>query len=179
MNSYPRVVEVRVTDDELHVRYDNGDEGAFSLRRLYSLRPYKRLLDPRYRAQVRIEGAVVCWPEGEDISPDYLYEQVTNPTDDSTVSFEESMPVISAFLGLIIRMYYSESGRHHTPHFHAEYGEYEASYSISDGTLLSGFIPPAKQKFIDAWVELHRDELMVNWKLCREGEEPVRIRGLE
>jgi Domain of unknown function (DUF4160)/Protein of unknown function (DUF2442) len=178
VTTYPRAVDVSVEDDVLHVRYDNGITGTFLLSRLYPLRPYRRLLDPEYRAQARLEGTVVCWPRGEDINPYYLYEQVTNPTDDDTIPQEESMPVISAFLGIIIRMFYYDDKRHHLPHFHAEYAEHKASYSIEDGKLLSGSIPPAKQKLIDAWLEIHREELLANWKLCKEGSEPFRIKGL-
>lgn len=30
------------------------------------------------------------------------------------------MPVISMFFGLIIRMYFFDTDRHHEPHFHVE-----------------------------------------------------------
>jgi hypothetical protein len=31
------------------------------------------------------------------------------------------MPVISMFFGLIVRMYFFDTDRHHEPHFHVEY----------------------------------------------------------
>ena len=40
------------------------------------------------------------------------------------------MPRISAFYGIVIAMYCEEAGRHHAAHFHAFYGEQEASIGI-------------------------------------------------
>ncbi len=37
------------------------------------------------------------------------------------------MPRISAFFGIVMRMFYND---HFPPHFHAEYSEYEALYAI-------------------------------------------------
>ncbi len=37
------------------------------------------------------------------------------------------MPRISQFFGVVIYMYYND---HPPPHFHAEYGEFEAVYTI-------------------------------------------------
>jgi hypothetical protein len=44
---------------------------------------------------------------------------------------EGGMPRISEFYGLIIYMYYND---HLPPHFHAEYGEFEALYNIGRWT---------------------------------------------
>ncbi len=45
----------------------------------------------------------------------------------------QRMPQISCFFGIIIRMFYND---HLPPHFHAEYGEYEATYEIETLNLL-------------------------------------------
>jgi len=34
-------------------------------------------------------------------------------------------------------------------------------------------------RFIQAWVEIHRDELLANWNLCQQGEEPFKIDPLK
>jgi hypothetical protein len=39
------------------------------------------------------------------------------------------MPQVSRFFGIIISMFYDE---HNPPHFHAQYGEYEAEIAIND-----------------------------------------------
>ena len=45
------------------------------------------------------------------------------------------MPRISAFFGIVVRMFYND---HSPPHFHAEYGEYEAVYEIETIEVLAG-----------------------------------------
>ena len=49
------------------------------------------------------------------------------------------MPEISRFYGIIIKMYYDD---HNPPHFHAEYGEYQALIRIEDFTLMKVDLPP-------------------------------------
>ena len=46
------------------------------------------------------------------------------------------MPEISRFLGIVIAMYYRD---HAPPHFHAVYGEYEATVSIASGEVNGSF----------------------------------------
>jgi hypothetical protein len=43
------------------------------------------------------------------------------------------MPTISSFYGILIKMYF---GDHVPPHFHAEYGEFAAQFSIRDLGIL-------------------------------------------
>ena len=43
------------------------------------------------------------------------------------------MPTISAFFGILIRMYFND---HPPPHFHAIYGEYEAVIAIESLRVL-------------------------------------------
>ena len=73
------------------------------------------------------------------------------------------MPVISMFLGIIIRMF--NNGEHNLPHFHASYQGYNAVFDM-DGDMLEGDMPIRQKKFIAAWAELHKDELLANWELA-------------
>lgn len=34
-------------------------------------------------------------------------------------------------------------------------------------------------KLVQAWIEIHREELMENWKLAIEGEKPFKINSLK
>ena len=52
-------------------------------------------------------------------------------------------------------------------------------YSIIDGELLAGMIPPNKQKLVIAWMEIHKDELMADWNLAVQGQKIFTIKGLE
>lgn len=89
------------------------------------------------------------------------------------------MPVISMFYGLIIRMFFFDAERHHVPHIHAEYGELTAVFSIDDGEILVGELPRQKIRLVQAWIELHREELLADWKLATEGSEVFRIEPLK
>ncbi|MBV5311492.1 type II toxin-antitoxin system toxin DhiT [Chromatium okenii] len=85
------------------------------------------------------------------------------------------MPAISMFYGILILMYFYDDKKHHLPHIHAEYGEYEASIAIEDGAVLSGNLPSSKLKLVQAWIEIHREDLIMNWKLAVSGEPVFKI----
>lgn len=89
------------------------------------------------------------------------------------------MPVKSMFYGIIIRMFYKDNQQHHLPHIHVEYQGKVAVISIEDGEVLDGLFPPSKKKLVDAWIEIHRDELLADWELAVEGSKTFRIKGLE
>lgn len=74
------------------------------------------------------------------------------------------MPRISTFYGIVIAMYYREHG---TPHFHATYGEHDASIAIDTLETLAGSLPRRALSFVREWGLLHRDELAANWELAR------------
>ena len=85
------------------------------------------------------------------------------------------MPTISMFFGIVIYLYCYDNERHHQPHIHAKYQGLDAVFAISDGALLSGEIPQAKARLVQAWIEIRREELMANWELAISGELPFRI----
>ncbi len=63
------------------------------------------------------------------------------------------MPTISMFYGIVICLYFYDE-RHKLPHIHAKYQGQEASFSITDGEILSGAIPMAKTRLVQAWIEI-------------------------
>ena len=85
------------------------------------------------------------------------------------------MPTISMFYGILIRMYYDD---HNPPHIHAVYNNGTACFTL-DGELLDGSIPKKQRKLVEAWIEIHRDELDANWKLAQEGEPFFKIEPLK
>jgi hypothetical protein len=89
------------------------------------------------------------------------------------------VPVVSMFYGIIILMYYFDNKRHHRPHIHAQYGDEEAVVSIDDAEVLEGGIPRAKLRLVQAWIEIHREELLANWKLAIQGQQVYRIDPLK
>lgn len=89
------------------------------------------------------------------------------------------MAILSMFYGIIISMYYMDSKQHHTPHIHVTYQGKEAVISIPDGELIDGEIKTNKMKLIQAWIEIHNDELMANWELALKGENIYKIDPLK
>ena len=88
------------------------------------------------------------------------------------------MPTLSMFYGIIVRMYREIDGKHSMPHIHAEYSGNEVVVAL-DGTVLEGSIPKNRMKLLDAWMEIHREDLEANWKLLSEGEQFFRIDPLK
>jgi hypothetical protein len=89
------------------------------------------------------------------------------------------MPTISMFYGIIISLYFYDDERHKLPHIHARYQGQEASFSILDGAVLSGEIPQAKARLVQAWIEIRREDLLADWELAINGQslfpvEPLR-----
>ena len=88
------------------------------------------------------------------------------------------MPVLSSFYGIIVRMYKENSGKHNCPHIHAEYSGEEIVISL-DGAILEGSFPKGKLKLLEAWMEIHHDDLAANWSLLSKGEQFFRVDPLK
>lgn len=63
----------------------------------------------------------------------------------------------------------------HAPHIHVEYADSRAVVNIMDGDILAGELPANKAKLVRAWIEIHKDELIANWKLAVNGDELFKI----
>jgi len=82
------------------------------------------------------------------------------------------------FYGIIIRMYCGRT-EHNPPHFHAYYQEFKAMVNIQTCEIMQGNIPSKQSKLIVAWAELHKDELLADWNLAINGENPFNIEPLK
>ena len=89
------------------------------------------------------------------------------------------MAVISMFYGIIVSMYYFDNRRHKKPHIHVRYQEDEVVIEIPTGEILEGSIPRNKMKLVEAWIEIHKDELMADWNLAAGGENIFKIDPLK
>ncbi|MBQ9058190.1 MAG: DUF4160 domain-containing protein [Atopobiaceae bacterium] len=78
-------------------------------------------------------------------------------------------------MGIRITMYYDD---YNPPHFHASYADYSALVDIQDGCVLRGMLPNRQLKYVLAWTELHRDDLMQNWELARDNAPLNPVAGL-
>ncbi len=88
------------------------------------------------------------------------------------------MPVLSTFYGITVSMYFMDNRRHHRPHIHARYQNDEVVIAIDDNEVLEGTLPPGKLRLVVAWIEIHRDELLVDWRLAASGQQPLKIEPL-
>jgi desulfoferrodoxin (superoxide reductase-like protein) len=89
------------------------------------------------------------------------------------------MPTISLFYGIMVLMFYRDNRQHHLPHIHVRYQNEEAVISIESGEVLQGALPVKQMKLVQAWVELRKEDLMADWQLAVNGEEPFRIAPLQ
>ena len=78
------------------------------------------------------------------------------------------------FYGIVIRMYYTD---HNPPHIHAYYNDKIAQFDFN-GNIIKGVMSNKQIKLIQAWILLHKEELLANWALSKNSEEPFRIRPL-
>jgi hypothetical protein len=108
-----------------------------------------------------------------------LHDVLLTPDYGSSLIGETSVPTISMFYGILIRMFFYDTDRHNLPHIHAEYQSHVAVYSIPDGTVLAGEIPSKKHKLVVAWIEIHQEDLIADWQLAVNGQKPFPIKGLD
>jgi len=64
---------------------------------------------------------------------------------------------------------------HAPPHFHARYGEFEATIDIGTLEGIEGELPNRAFNLVREWAMIHREELLEDWRLCRENSQPAKI----
>jgi hypothetical protein len=80
------------------------------------------------------------------------------------------MPTISAFFGIVIRMYFDD---HAPAHFHAHYGEHDAQIAIDTLEVIRGSLPKRALNLTVEWALAHRAELREDWARA-QAHEPLR-----
>jgi hypothetical protein len=86
------------------------------------------------------------------------------------------VPTVSIFFGIEIRMYFRD---HAPPHFHAFYHDREALIAIEALEVIRGALPRRALGLVLDWAELHRGELMENWKRAQQHLDLSNIEPLE
>jgi hypothetical protein len=86
------------------------------------------------------------------------------------------MLTLCTFYGILIQMYWDE---HAPPHFHALYGEFEASIDLRTLAIIRGSLPQRALALVREWAILHRNELKEDWQLCETKQNPKKIEPLE
>lgn len=73
-------------------------------------------------------------------------------------------------------MYFDD---HAPPCFHVQYAEYKATVDILQLTVNSGNLPRRAQELVLDWAELHQAELLADWRLCEDKQQPNPIAPLK
>jgi hypothetical protein len=89
------------------------------------------------------------------------------------------MPELSRFFGIIIRMYMELGEPHHVPHFHAYYQDDVAVFALDSIDLIAGVLPRRQRRLVEAWAELHQEELLADWHRLQAGQTPLPIEPLD
>ena len=69
------------------------------------------------------------------------------------------MPEICRFYGIVIKMFFDD---HLPPHFHVEYGRFEALIEIDTLAVIAGKLPPRALGLVMEWAALHQKELLLS-----------------
>ena len=75
-------------------------------------------------------------------------------------------------------MYWEVNAPHRLPHFHAYYQNAVAVYSIDPVELVAGEIPRRQSRLVEAWAELHQEELRADWERLQSGQGALPITPL-
>lgn len=87
----------------------------------------------------------------------------------------ESMPVLSKFYGIVIRMVFV---RAFNAHFHAIYGQNELIVGIAPPRIIQGEAPVRVRDMVLEWAAAHQRELLDAWNRCSAAIPPLPIQPL-
>jgi hypothetical protein len=88
----------------------------------------------------------------------------------------KSMPVLSKFYGIVIRMVFI---RPFAAHFHAFYGQWELIVGIAPLTVIQGDAPGRVRDMVLEWAAKHQRELLEAWSRCSAAVPPLPIQPLD
>ena len=87
------------------------------------------------------------------------------------------MPIISQFYGIIVSMHFDDKNQNNLPHVQVRYNEFKAAYDF-EANLLNGKLPTKQTKLLEAWIIIHKEELITLWKLMEEEGRMFKIKPL-
>ena len=88
---------------------------------------------------------------------------------------DDTMPEISRFFGIVIRMFYDE---HNPPHFHAEFQGNKALFDLQGNILKGSLNSRTATRLVREWIDLHTVELDEDWNLAMNSKEIQKISPL-
>jgi hypothetical protein len=91
---------------------------------------------------------------------------------------EVDVPELCRFFGITIRMFAEVGAPHHRPHFHAVYQDMRAVFAIEPVECIAGQLPQVQERLVEAWADLHVDDLLAAWSALQSGIHPGKIEPL-
>jgi len=85
------------------------------------------------------------------------------------------MPIISRFFGIVVYIFWRD---HAPPHFHAKYQDSEVTIDIETGEV-TGQMSRRALRMLEEWRQMHKDELLADWRLAEAKQSLKRIEPLE
>lgn len=73
----------------------------------------------------------------------------------------------------------SRGAQHKRPHFHAYHLGTVGVFAIDDIEMIAGDLDRRERRLVEAWAELHRNELLEDWDLLQHGRLPEKIEPLQ
>ena len=83
---------------------------------------------------------------------------------------------ISSYFGVVISI--AEPDRLLRPRVYANYLGYQACIEVEDSRWINGRLPETKACLVQAWLEIHKDELLTCWEIWRQTGMPFCITPL-
>ena len=74
-----------VSHNCIYVTLKNGQCGYFDVAQFWHKGILKELQNPHYFRRVMLEDGIVCWPNGQDIAPETLVENLQNALAESSL----------------------------------------------------------------------------------------------
>jgi uncharacterized protein DUF4160 len=68
--------------------------------------------------------------------------------------------------------------RTHRPDFHAAYQDAIATFALDPIECIGGSLPRTQQRLVEAWAEIHYEELLDDWRRLQTGQAPLKIEPL-
>ena len=85
------------------------------------------------------------------------------------------LKIVSAFYGLVAAFITEHGPKLETPTLLLQHQGHEQLINLESGDAVYGQLPSNKQLIANAWVEIHRDELLANWHMGRETGDYFKI----
>ncbi|MEF3191285.1 MAG: DUF4160 domain-containing protein [Campylobacterales bacterium] len=74
---------------------------------------------------------------------------------------------------------YCAPDEHNPQHIHVYYNDCVGILDLNNCEFTEGNLPRKQRKLVEAWAELHKDELLADWNLAQNGELPFPIDPLK